>query len=1113
MKKIILSKQSFRKRLFLKVLYLFVFFMSPLMSGANADTLHKDVKLNIHVENKNALHVFKLIKEQTAFNFVYNDRDLVQVGLKSLDLKDAPLEKVLNELIKGTDLVYEFTGNVVVFKRQAVMQQDTLKEYVITGKVIDEKGDPLPGVTIQLKKTTIGVATDAKGEFKITLPKKDTTTVLVFSFVGMVTKEVKVGNKTKIDVTLKENVQNLKDVVITGYANISRKSYTGNVTTITADELKKVSTTNILKSIQVFDPSFRIAVNNEMGSDPNTMPEISIRGSSGIGITELEEESVSKTALRNNPNLPTFILDGFEVSVEKVYDLDVNRIESINILKDAAATAIYGSRAANGVVIITTIAPKMGEVLINYNYNLVLEIPDLSDYNLMDAREKIEAEYAAGLFEGYAIEGYHRRLFNVEKGVNTDWMALPLRNAVNSKHYFRLEGGSRELRYAIDVNYFGNKGVMKGSERKNFGIGLELQYNLSDRFLFRNVANYTATNSEESPYGSFSQYTTMNPYLSYRDEYGNVPHIIPTLTSNYTTTNPAYEATLDSYDRSSSKEFTNNFSMQYWLPSKKINFRFNLALTYNTGESDNYTSPESGKYGTYDAWKGEKTIGTNSTTNIDGGLFGYYNDVINKHYINLVAGVNMKESKDKNMSLYMRDLPAGGFANPQFAREVPNPPSANGQTNRLFGAMVSMNYTYDNIYLLDITGRLDGNSSFGSKKRTAPFWSAGVGLNLHRYKFMEENMGWISELKIRGSYGITGKANFPARTARTVYGVGGTETYPTGITANMLAMGNVNLKWEKTKITDLGFNLNLWNGVFTLNGTYYFRRTVDLIADMYVPSSSGFTSYKENIGEILNKGYELAVRGRLLSNEHLQWYIGANLAANDNEISKISDAMKSYNKAIEEKYDRYNTVKPFMKYEEGASTTSIYAMKSQGIDPQTGQEMYLKRDGSSTFTWSSEENVVCGNTEPKMNGSLSTNFWWKGLSLDLYFTYTYGGQQYNQTLQSKIENVNIEGNVDRRVFTDRWKKPGDVTLYKSLEDWRTNTQTTSRFVQDDNTLTLQSINVGYDLPSELVKKWKLDRVRLTFNVNDVFRLSTIKQERGTSYPFSHEFNFSINVGF
>ena len=386
MKKIILSKQSFRKRLFLKVLCLFVFFMSPFMSGANADTLHKDVKLNIHVENKNALHIFKLIKEQTAFNFVYNDRDLVQVGLKSLDLKDAPLEKVLNELIKGTDLVYEFTGNVVVFKRQAVMQQDTLKEYVITGKVIDEKGDPLPGVTIQLKKTTIGVATDAKGEFKITLPKKDTTTVLVFSFVGMVTKEVKVGNKTEINVTLKEDVQNLKDVVITGYANISRKSYTGNVTTITADELKKVSTTNILKSIQVFDPSFRIAVNNEMGSDPNTMPEISIRGSSGIGITELEEESVSKTALRNNPNLPTFILDGFEVSVEKVYDLDVNRIESINILKDAAATAIYGSRAANGVVIITTIAPKMGEILINYNYNLVLEIPDLSDYNMMDAR-------------------------------------------------------------------------------------------------------------------------------------------------------------------------------------------------------------------------------------------------------------------------------------------------------------------------------------------------------------------------------------------------------------------------------------------------------------------------------------------------------------------------------------------------------------------------------------------------------------------------------------------------------------------------------------------------------------------------------------------------------
>lgn len=1115
MKKIGFNLQSSRKRLFFRNFCLLIIFLLGDVFSIYADTLHEDVRLNIHVENKNALYIFNLIKKQTSFNFVYNDRDLVQVGFKTLNLEGATLKMILDELVEGTDLTYEFMGNVVIFKRQSAVKQDTIKEYVITGKVVDENKYPLPGVTVLLKKTDIGVATNTKGEFKITLPKKDTTIVLVFSFVGMVTKEIKVGNRTIINVTLKEEIQNLKDVVITGYTSISRKSYTGNVTTITADELKKVSTTNILKSIQIFDPSFRIAVNNEMGSDPNTLPEISIRGASGIGITELEEASVSQTALRNNPNLPTFILDGFEVSVEKVYDLDVNRIESINILKDAAATAIYGSRAANGVIVITTIAPRTGEVLMTYNYDLVLEIPDLSDYNLMNAREKIEAEYAAGLFEGRNIEGYHRRLFNLEKGVNTDWMALPLRNAINNKHYFRLEGGGRELRYAIDVSYFGNKGVMRGSERKTFGIGFELQYNLANRFIFRNIANYSATNSEESPYGSFSQYTTMNPYLSYQDENGKILFLIPTLTSNNTVINPLYEATLDSYNSSYLKEFTNNFTMQYWLPSKKINFRFNLALTYNTRGADSYVSPESGRYNIVlnPAYKGEKTLSSGSVTNIDGGLFGYYNDVINNHYINLVIGVNMKESRDENMSIYMRDLPAGGFANPQFAREVPNPPNANGQTSRLFGAMISTNYTYNNIYLFDVTGRLDGNSSFGSKKRMAPFWSFGVGINFHRYAFMENNLGWISELKIRGSYGITGKANFPARTARTVYGIGEQETYPTGLTANMLAMGNVYLKWEKTRILDFGFNLNIGNGVFILNGTYYLRRTVDLIADMYVPSSSGFTSYKENVGEILNKGYELSFRTRLWMNDNLQWYIGANLAANENEISKISDAMKSYNKAIEEKYQRSNTVKPFMKYEEGASTTSIYAMQSQGIDPQTGKEMYLRRDGSSTFTWSSEENVVCGNTEPKINGSLFSNLYWNGLTVDLYFSYTYGRQQYNQTLQAKIENANIEENVDRRVFTDRWQKPGDVTLFKSLKDWQKYTQTTSRFVQDDNTLILQAINIGYDFPSGLVGKWKLERVRLMFNINDVFRLSSIKQERGTSYPFSHKFNFSINVGF
>lgn len=1115
-----MKKKDYMKRLcfytwkirrMLSVLFLFVFMG---INALKADTIVEKVELNISVKNASVLQVFAQIKQQTSFNFVYNDRDISQIGLKTMDLKKADIVTVLDKCIEGTDLVYEFMDNIVIFKRRADIVRDSVKEGRIVGMVKDERGFPLPGVTIQIKDMKLGTATDEDGRyaFRFVLDKQ---IVLEYSFIGMETVEIKYTGQDTINVVMKESEVALEDVVVTGYANLSRQSYTGNVKTMTAAELKKISQVNVLKSIQVLDPSFRIAVNNEMGSNPNVMPKISIRGDSGIGLTELDEVNVSKTALQNNPNLPTFILDGFEVSVNKVYDMDINRIESITLLKDAAATAIYGSRAANGVVVITTVTPKDGQILINYGYNLNVQVPDLRDYNLMNAREKVEAEKEAGLFdeEYYQLAYYHAKLRLLERGNNTDWLALPLRNTASSKHYLRMEGGTNGFRYGVDINYQGNNGVMKGSERKTFGLGLELQYNIG-KLLFKNSATYTGVNSEESPFGSFSKYTTMNPYYSYLDEDGTVAEMINTATSKGAISNPLYDAYLGSFDKTKSKEFIDNFAIQYYL-TNKIYFKGSIALTYTTGSSNAYTSPEAGQY--YNKpYKGEITIGNTTATVIDGSVFGYYNDMIGYHNINLFAGINVKESSDESRSVYVRDIPAGGFANPQFAREFPNAPTTFQQKTRLFGTIVSLNYTYRNIYLLDATWRMDGNSSFGSETRFAPFWSMGLGVNIHNYAFMK-GVDWLSELKIRGSYGVTGKANFPANTARTLYSINSESVYPTGLGGNITAMGNKNLKWEKTKITDIGTTINILDGFLVFTGTYYFRRTVDLIADMYIPSSSGFLSYKDNIGEITNNGYEMSLRVRALAKPNAQLYFTANVAANKNEIKKISESLKSYNQKIEEKYqDRVNiseAKKPLLKYVEGASTTSIYAMRSLGINPQTGDEIFRYKDGSYSTKWLASENVAIGNSEPKMNGTLSSNLFLYGVTLDVYFTYTYGGQQYNQTLQTKIENADIENNVDKRVFTDRWKKQGDIAGFKSLKQYNVPTNPTSRFVQDDNTLTLQSLSVGYELPADILKKIRFSRVKFAFNMNDVFRVSSIKQERGLSYPFARSYSFSVNVGF
>ena len=365
----------------------------------SAETWAQQEKINLDVKDVSINTLLREIQRQTKFDFVFSVDQTADLGTFTIQAKDEALESVLNRALTDRGLTFEFMNDLILIRRLDDEKKDEKKEVKITGTVTDTEKTPIPGVTVKLKDVTLGTVTDVDGKYSLHFMDTGRPIVLEFSFVGMKTVEKTYTGKDTINVVMEEEKVALEDVVVTGYANISRQSFTGNVKTMTAAEMKKISPTNVLQSLQVLDPSFRIKVNNELGSNPTAIPEITMRGASGIGVTELDASNVSKTALENDPNLPTFILDGFEVSVTKVFDLDINRIESITLLKDAAATAIYGSRAANGVVVITTIPPQPGQVLITYNYGLDVQIPDLRDYNLMNAREKLEAEKAAEAVE------------------------------------------------------------------------------------------------------------------------------------------------------------------------------------------------------------------------------------------------------------------------------------------------------------------------------------------------------------------------------------------------------------------------------------------------------------------------------------------------------------------------------------------------------------------------------------------------------------------------------------------------------------------------------------------------------------------------------------------
>ncbi|WP_077153158.1 SusC/RagA family TonB-linked outer membrane protein [Bacteroides bouchesdurhonensis] len=1007
---------------------------------------------------------------------------------------------------------------------------------IIKGKVTDLEGHSLPGVNVVVKGFKGGTVCDIDGNFKISAPREDVT--LTFTYIGMKPQEVtvKAGQKKDLQIRMKEDANELNEVVITGMADIRKESFTGNTITIKKDELLKVNKTNVIAALQAFDPSFRIAENVTWGSDPNALPEVYVRGKSAFGQKELDMNVTDKSSLKNNPNLPTFIMDGFEISVTKLYDFDPSRIESVTILRDAAATAMYGSRAANGVVVIKTVAPKPGKLNVSYSLTGQIEVPDLSDYDLMNAAEHLEAERLSGQYDMKAgmnlsdwsrlQREYARKLYNVKNGVDTYWLDKPLRTSFNTVHSLYVDGGTEQVRFGVEVNINKNDGVMKGSHRNVWGTGAYIDYRIG-RLQVRNHTTYNVTNSTESPYGSFSDYTSQLPYNIYMDENGKPLQMLEQWHGfGKAPYNPLYEVTLKNRNKSSYEELINNLSIQ-WNIIDYLQFKSTLGLTRQFNSSENFLDPNSKRnsnpLSSTNLSSGELTTGSGDLFTWDWQASLIYNRFIKEHNINVALNWNMIEDRSNNTSAFYRGFPSGSLSSPNYAQEIVDKPTVTESHSRLMGVTGLVNYSFQDIYLFDTSLRMDGSSKFGTNSRYAPFWSLGGGLNLHNYPILK-NLGFVDLLKVRASYGQLGKVSFSSYESRTTYNILTDEWYKTGYGAVLAALGNRDLTWETTNTLDIGGELRLFNGLIYIRGSYYNKRTVDLINDVTIPSHTGFTTYKNNVGEIENKGFELDVRSEILNTK--DWYVSvyANLAHNKNTILKVSESLKAYNDRVDnflndlsQRQARNGTgSKSYKKYVEGGSESSIWAMRSLGINPANGEELFLTPDGKITNTWNSADQVVVGSIEPAAQGSFGVNARWKNFSLYATFMYEWGGQRYNQTLADRVENVNIyEVNADRRVFTDRWQKPGDNAQFKKLEagDNIHTTQATSRFVQDYNWLSLNSLNLGYDFDQKLIAPLSLTMLRFEIGANELFRISSVKQERGLSYPYSRTFNFSIKASF
>ncbi len=994
---------------------------------------------------------------------------------------------------------------------------------MVSGTVTDKLlGDPLPGVLIIFESHSWGVMTDSEGHYSIRRPEGGGE--LIFSLIGYETKKVKITNQSSLNVALVEAQETLNEVVVTGYSPIRKEGFSGNATRVTKDELAAVNPNNLVSALQSFDPSFRLAENLVNGSNPNTLPEFSLRGQTSA---VLDVTDVSRQSLVGTSNMPIFILDGFEVDIEKIYDLDPSRIHSVSILKDAAATAFYGSRAANGVIVIELRAPEAGRLRVTYNGTVQFEVPDLSSYNLMNAKEKLEAESLSGLYDypepsiSPYSNGYYARMNNIIRGIDTYWLSMGLRTGVKQRHSVYVDGGEQDVRWGLSLDGNLHDGVMQLSSRTVMGAGFYIDYRVG-KFQIKNKANFTYRKSNDVPFNDFGDYSHIQPYLSPYNADGSYARSLEALPGYaWSLVNPLYELhNYKSFATSYHQEIVDNL-MVNWNIVRGLKLRLQSSATITENGSDTFKDPGSASFGTSSlSLSGTKNTGYGRGYLIDGTLQLMYNQTIDKHNINANLSANLRSSDSSNETASYRGFPGGDLTGVNHASEIIGKPVRTDDKSRLLGFLLTGNYTWGDIYFGDLTGRVDGASAFGSKNRWSLFWSVGAGINFHNYSFLKDNKV-LSTLKLRGSYGLTGKTNISQYSALNLYDLQ-PQWFPTGYGVFLSQMGNQDLRWERTYQLDFGAEIGLWRDRVYLKASRYHERTVDLITDFALPSSTGFSSRKQNMGVVQNVGTELDLRVRAYQDKDFLITVFGSFAQNKNTVVEISEAMEAYNKKVEELFKDFNPSssssaeysRPYLKYYEGASMTAIAGMRSLGISPSNGKEIYLRPNGEPTDKWSANDWVVIGDTAPKGQGSFGASFSWKKLTLYSTFLYHFGGDAYNSTLVNYVENVNMaRDNVDRRVLLDRWQKPGDVTTLKDIRDRNVTTGSTSRFIQKDNTLQMSSLTLSYDMDPQVLKKIHISMCRLSLTANDVFYASTIRRERGLSYPFARSFSFSLNLSF
>lgn len=955
--------------------------------------------------------------------------------------------------------------------------------------------------------------------------------------------------KTDLQLRLsKRDIQTTTNNYRNGFYERPVEHFSGSATIITGDDLRKINPLNFTEALKYYDPSFIVTRDNNYGDDPNVPPSIKIRGSynfpalatiasqtgntaTGVQLNPSVGDFVASNIM--NPDQPVILLNGIQVSLQTALDIEINRIDRITILKDAATTSVYGVRGGNGVLLIQTKLPQKGVLNITYSGQVQVTTADLSSYNLLNASDKLQLEQVAGLYTANSSL-YQSRLKQVNNGLNTVWLDIPIRNGIGNKHYLSLDGGDDDMNYGLDFSYNNIQGAMKGSERKNVNFGGYISTRIKN-LVISNYITYLRSNASNSPYGSLADYARQNGYWDpYDPATGGITRILEEYTyqgNTFRFYNPAYNGTISTTDEHEYSRFGNLTTLN-WMIGRgfRLDGRFGISKQFD--EHNTFLPPSHTTYADFspnDFFKrGQYDQTTSEFLNWEGTVNLNYNKKINKHQFYASVGATTMETRSESSGIELIGFSSDKLSDLGFGNAYSNQRPETGKIiTRLASGYGNFTYSYDDRYQVEVSGNADASSQFGKNNRVAPHWAAGASWNLHEEKFFHAN-NILNQLRLRGTVGVAGNQYFQSYLGRTNYnyyterqyiqGSGGFGTRGIGLGAFLTSFANDDLEAPETYKQNIGMDAVLLQNRLSLRVDAYRNNTKNIVLPVVSPSSTGFLNfnYYDNLGAIESKGVEFDLNYSIINNSKkaINWSVHITGVHNRDRITAVSDHINKVNGSN----DAMSTdqTMPQSKYTVGQSLTGIWAVRSLGIDPATGHEKFVRADGSQTFTWDASDKILAGDLSPDWLGSFGTSFSIKNISAGIYFNYQFGGQYYNQTLADRLENADLTYNVDGRAASNRWTQPGDNALYKKLAvngSITSPTYATTRYVEENNSINCSAISVGYSLSQRIAQKIRAKNINLGIIANNVFRTGNMKAERGIYYPFQKMYSFTVTAGF